>query len=136
MGLSLLPPFLVPSSRVLHPLPFASEKVLPLPFIPPFLTQPHLTSLPTSSMGYQFSTGLGASSPIEVRQGSSIRVGGHRLQLACSPVDELVSGSHKLEHAGSLVGELVFESSKESQLVDTVGLPIGCHPLQLLPSIP
>ena len=62
----LLSPFPISPPRVVHPvpLPFASKRVLP--YLPSLPTYPHPFHLPQ----HQVSTGLRASSPTGVRQGS------------------------------------------------------------------
>jgi hypothetical protein len=40
------------------------------------------------------------------------------------------------DHVCSLVGGSVYENSLESGLVDSVGLPVHCHPLRTLQSFP
>ena len=61
-------------------------------------------------LGHQVSTGLGVSSPMEVREDS---------------LCYLCSGGHKPAHVCSLVGGLVSGSSEGFGLVDIVVLPMG-----------
>jgi hypothetical protein len=80
-------------------------------------TCPSLPAYP--SLEHQVPTGLGASSPTEARQGSSLL---HMCQ------------GHGPAYVCSLVGGLVSGSSEGSGLVDIVVLPLGL-PSPSVPSI-
>jgi hypothetical protein len=69
----MLPRFLVPPSRVLHPLPFASLRgCSPKPLHTPLHTHiPYLT-LPSIPLPWSILTGLSTSSPTKARQDSSL----------------------------------------------------------------
>ena len=111
---------------------FASQMLLPLPspslqtssaHLPsqsPLRGWYHLGYLP--NLSHQVSTGLGASSATEVRQGNSL------LHMCMGPLSPASVWSLD---SGSVSG-----SSQGSRLVDTVGLPWDWHPLQFLQSFP